>query len=62
MNPNARRSSTGNFECLEEDSGVDLNRNWGEDFGVSESIQVGLILVASATEARSPSQNQSLEL
>jgi hypothetical protein len=41
MNPNARRS-VDNFDCLPEDSGVDLNRNWKEDWGVSEAIQVGL--------------------
>lgn len=42
MSPNAVRSSKQNFTCLPEDSGVDLNRNYGIDFGVGEKTQVGL--------------------
>lgn len=33
MSPNARKSLKG-YECAIEDSGVDLNRNYGVDFGV----------------------------
>lgn len=35
MNPEAVRSIK-DFECLSEDSGVDLNRNYGVDWGVSD--------------------------
>jgi len=33
MSPNATRSNKG-YTCAIEDSGVDLNRNYGVDFGV----------------------------
>ena len=33
MNPNATKSLKG-YTCAVEDSGVDLNRNYGVDFGV----------------------------
>ena len=41
MSPNARKSKEG-FECLPEDSGVDLNRNYDISFGFGEKTQVGL--------------------
>jgi hypothetical protein len=33
MSPNATQSLSG-YTCAVEDSGVDLNRNYGIDFGV----------------------------
>lgn len=43
MSPDAQRSDSNDIVCLPEDSGVDLNRNWGVDFNVSDSqYQVGL--------------------
>ena len=41
MNPEAVRSVK-DFECLPEDNGVDLNRNYGADWGVSDQTQIGL--------------------
>ena len=34
MSPYAMYSEQGKFNCSEEDSGVDLNRNYGVDWGV----------------------------
>lgn len=42
MSPHATYSTKG-YTCAEEDSGVDLNRNYGVDFGVAEETQVGLV-------------------
>ena len=42
MNPDATWNSNKGFQCLPEDSGVDLNRNYGVDFNVGEKTQVGL--------------------
>ena len=42
MNPDATWNSNKGFQCLPEDSGVDLNRNYGVDFDVGEKTQVGL--------------------
>lgn len=43
MNPQAVRSVK-EFDCLAEDSGVDLNRNYGVDWGVGDKDQVGFTL------------------
>jgi len=48
MSPNATYSTKG-YTCAEEDSGVDLNRNYAVDFGVAEKTQVGV--VSSETQA-----------
>lgn len=44
QSPDAKRSNTyTQYECLPEDAGVDLNRNWGVSFNVSDqAYQVGL--------------------
>lgn len=42
MSPNATYSTKG-YTCAEEDSGVDLNRNYAVDFGVAEKTQVGVV-------------------
>ena len=39
MNPNAMRSNDG-FNCLPEDSGVDLNRNYPLYWGISKSYDL----------------------
>ena len=36
MNPSATKSNDTGFDCMPEDSGVDLNRNWPIDWGQSE--------------------------
>lgn len=41
MNPNAVKDKTGT-PCQNEMTGVDLNRNWGVDFGVAQTTQIGL--------------------
>lgn len=41
MNPNAIKDKTGT-PCQAQMSGVDLNRNWGVDFGVAQTTQIGL--------------------
>ena len=41
MNPQAVKSIK-DYQCLPEDSGVDLNRNYGVDWSVSDQTQVGL--------------------
>lgn len=41
MNPNAIKDKDGT-PCRSEMSGVDLNRNWGVDFGVGSTTQIGL--------------------
>lgn len=41
MNPNAAKDKEGTA-CTPEMSGVDLNRNWGVDFGVAQTTQIGL--------------------
>jgi len=43
MSPFAQYSEQGKFNCSEEDSGVDLNRNYGVDWGVGVLTQVGLV-------------------
>jgi hypothetical protein len=48
MSPNATYSTKG-YTCADEDSGVDLNRNYAVDFGVAEKTQVGV--VSSETQA-----------
>ena len=42
MSPHATQSTKG-YTCAEEDSGVDLNRNYGVDWGVAEKTQVGIV-------------------
>jgi hypothetical protein len=42
MSPNAVYSNKG-YTCAEEDNGVDLNRNYGTDWGVAEMTQIGIV-------------------
>jgi len=44
QNPNAMESADKNHtKCAQEDAGVDLNRNYGVDWGVGVLTQVGLV-------------------
>jgi hypothetical protein len=53
MNPNATKSLKG-CTCAVEDSGVDLNRNYGVDFGVGVKTQVGLAQTDLVDECADP--------
>ncbi len=38
MNPTAQSSLDGQTQCEEADGGVDLNRNYGVDWGVGDRV------------------------
>ena len=42
LNPNAVRDKEGTA-CTIEMAGVDLNRNWGVDFGLKEETQIHIL-------------------
>tara|TARA_B110000285_G_scaffold219197_1_gene269527 strand:+ start:103 stop:378 length:276 start_codon:yes stop_codon:yes gene_type:complete len=43
MSPNAVYSQQQKYNCSDEDSGVDLNRNYGVDWGIGVLTQVGIV-------------------
>ena len=53
MNPDAMKSADGT-PCKPEDSGVDINRNYGVDWGVGELTQVGASEQNKVDECKDP--------